>query len=85
MLWKTWLTPLLGVALCHTFERRNYLNSIDAIILEKSFFYSKKSLFPEGIYVIETETSPNKSDLVRLNDEYGRESLGYERLTQIHT
>lgn len=82
---KTSLILLTGSALCNTFERRNYLNSMDAIILEKAVFHSTKALSNEGINVIEIETPPNKTDLVRLNDEYGRESSGYEGLTQMRT
>ena len=82
---KTSLILLSGSALCNTFERRNYLNSMDAIILEKAVFHSTKALSTQGINVIEIETPPNKTDLVRLNDEYGRETSGYEGLTQMRT
>ena len=80
---KTSLILLSGNALCNTFERRNYLDSPDAIILEKSVFHSTKALSPNGIDVIEIETPPDKTDLVRLNDEYGRQKQGYEGLAEM--
>ena len=82
---KTSLILLSGNALCNTFEKRNYLNSPDAINLEKAVFHSTKSLSAGGINVIEVETPPDKMDLVRLNDEYGRQSQGYEGLTEMRT
>jgi|TARA_Y100000031_G_scaffold43741_1_gene50186 mannose-6-phosphate isomerase-like protein (cupin superfamily) len=82
---KTSLILLSGNAICNTFEQRNYLESIDSIILEKAVFHSTKALSPDGIDVIEIETPPDKTDLVRLNDEYGRASYGYEGMSEMHT
>lgn len=75
---KTSLIVLSGNALCNTFEHRNYLNDMQGVIIEPGVFHSTQSLSPGGINLIEVETPPNKTDLVRLNDEYGRESRGYE-------
>jgi mannose-6-phosphate isomerase-like protein (cupin superfamily) len=80
---KTSLILLSGKALCNTFEHRNYLDCLDAIILDSGVFHSTKALSPKGIDVIEIETPPNKTDLVRLNDEYGRASSGYEGITEM--
>ncbi len=82
---KTSLIILSGEAICNTFEHRNYLESIDSVILEKAVFHSTKSLSPDGIDVIEIETPPDKTDLVRLNDEYGRALYGYEGMSEMHT
>ena len=82
---KTSLILLSGNALCNTFEKRNYLNAMDAIILEKTVFHSTKAISSEGIDVIEIETPPDKTDLVRLNDEYGRQKQGYEGLTEMRS
>ena len=38
---------------------------------------------PNGIDVIEIETPPDKTDLVRLNDDYGRQKQGYEGLAEM--
>ncbi|MBT5717356.1 MAG: hypothetical protein HOI70_10625 [Opitutae bacterium] len=75
---KTCLITLSGEALCNTFERRNYLKDIEAIVIENSVFHSTKALSPQGIELLEIETPPNKIDLVRLNDSYGREAKSYE-------
>ena len=75
---KTCLINLSGEALCNTFERRNYLKDIEAIVIENSVFHSTKALSPQGIELLEIETPPNKVDLVRLNDSYGRETKSYE-------
>ena len=80
---KTSLILLAGKALCNTFEHRNYLECLDAIILDNAVFHSTKALSSNGIDVIEIETPPNKTDLVRLDDEYGRASSGYEGLTEM--
>ena len=80
---KTSLILLSGNALCNTFEKRNYLNAMDAIILEKTVFHSTKAISSGGIDVIEIETPPDKTDLVRLNDLYGRQKEGYEGLTEM--
>lgn len=75
---KTCLINLSGEALCNTFERRNYLKDMEAIVIENSVFHSTKALSPQGIELLEIETPPNKIDLVRLNDSYGRETKSYE-------
>jgi len=75
---KTCLITLSGEALCNTFERRNYLKGMEAIVIENSVFHSTKALSPQGIELLEIETPPNKIDLVRLNDSYGRETKSYE-------
>ena len=80
---KTSLILLSGNALCNTFEKRFYLNAMDAIILGKTVFHSTKALSPGGIDLIEIETPPDKTDLVRMNDLYGRQKEGYEGLTEM--
>ena len=82
---KTSLILLSGKAICNTFEHRNYLQGIDSVILEKAVFHSTKALSPEGIDVIEIETPPDKTDLIRLNDKYGRTLYGYEGMNEMHT
>ena len=82
---KTSLILLSGNALCNTFERRTYLEGVEAIVLEPSVFHSTKALSSGGIKIIEVETPPDKTDLVRLNDEYGRQTKGYEGLMEMRT
>jgi mannose-6-phosphate isomerase-like protein (cupin superfamily) len=75
---KTSLTLLSGKALCNTFRHRNFLSSGDSLILDPGVFHSTKAMTLDGISLVEVETPPNKVDLVRLNDGYGRENCGYE-------
>ncbi len=82
---KTSLILLSGNALCNTFERRTYLEGPEAIVFEQSVFHSTKALSSGGIKIIEVETPPDKTDLVRLNDEYGRQMEGYEGLMEMRT
>jgi len=82
---KTSLIVLSGDALCNTFNHRNYLNSMDAVIIESGVFHSTQSISTEGINLIEVESPPNKIDLVRLNDGYGREEQGYEGYSEMQS
>ena len=82
---KTSIIVLTGEALCTTFGYRNNLKGLDAIILERGVFHSTKSLSLDGINLIEIETPPNKTDLIRFGDAYGRESSAYEGLSEMKT
>ena len=70
---------------CHEqhFLQRSYLKGGDAIIIEKGVFHATKSLSEEGIYLLEIENPPNKTDLIRLDDRYGRRLSGYEGVTEM--
>lgn len=82
---KTALILLSGDALCNTFYQRTYLSALDGLIIDQAVFHSTKALSPDGIELIEVETPPNKTDLVRLNDAYGREQNGYEGFSEMET
>ena len=82
---KTSLILLSGNAMNITFLHRRYLKGGDAIIIEKEVFHSTKSLSDDGVFLLEIETPPNKTDLVRLEDRYGRELSGYEGITEMQT
>ena len=47
-------------------------------MLRRGLFHSTKAISETGIFMLEVETPNDKNDLVRLEDEYGREDLGYE-------
>ncbi len=74
----TSLIILAGKSLCNTFRHRRFLSAGDAIILLKSVFHSTKSLSEDGLLLMEVESPVDKSDLVRYQDDYGREGKGYE-------
>ena len=80
---KTSLLVLRGSALCNTLGHRHYVNAMDALVIDPGVFHSTKALSKDGVDVIEIESPPDKTDLVRLNDQYGREGLGYEGLTEM--
>lgn len=80
---RTSLILLSGRAFCNTLNHRIFLDCLDAAVFEKGVFHSTKALSPAGIDLIEVETPPLKTDLVRLNDGYGRQSFGYEGLAEM--
>jgi mannose-6-phosphate isomerase-like protein (cupin superfamily) len=82
---KTCLIVLSGSALCNTFHHRNYIDGVSAVMIEKGVFHSTHAMSPDGIDLIEIETPPNKTDLVRFNDGYGREQHGYESESEMQT
>lgn len=55
-----------------------YLSAMDKIHIFRSRFHSTKALSKDGAYILEIETPEDKHDLVRLEDSYGREGVGYE-------
>lgn len=75
---KTSLAVLSGNVLSSTLGTQFFLKEMDGLVVEKGVFHSTKALSKEGAFVMEIETPPDKNDLVRLKDEYGRENSGYE-------
>lgn len=75
---KTNLIVLAGEAICSTLENNFNLKEGDMLILDKKVFHSTKAVSDNGIIVMEIESPPEKTDLIRLKDLYGRESKGYE-------
>lgn len=83
---RTGLVLLSGNATHYHLDGAIELNSSDAIVIEEGVFHSTEatSLLPmlphseNGIWVMEIEFPPLKSDLVRLKDEYGRAGTSYE-------
>jgi GDP-L-fucose synthase len=80
---KTSLIVLSGNAMSNTSLHRRYLRGDDAVIIEKGVFHSTKGLSEDGVFLLEIETPPDKTDLVRLEDRYGRASSGYEGITEM--
>lgn len=82
---KTSSVILSGEAMNNTFKHRRYLRGGDALILERGVFHSTKALSDDGVFLLEIETPPEKTDLVRLEDLYGRQKRGYEGITKMET
>jgi mannose-6-phosphate isomerase-like protein (cupin superfamily) len=72
------LTVLSGEILFHTFEREFTVRPSEGLLIDKGVFHSSKAISEGGAIIMETETPNNKSDLVRFEDKYGREHMGYE-------
>jgi len=75
---RTNLIVLSGEAICSTLNEENLVKEGDMLILDKGVFHSTKAISEDGCLVMEIETPPEKTDLVRLKDTYGRELKGYE-------
>lgn len=82
---KTSLIVLSGKAMSNTFLSRNYLKGGDAVIIEKGVFHFTKVLTDDGLFLLEIENPPNKTDLIRLEDRYGRVTYGYEGIAEMQT
>jgi hypothetical protein len=55
------------------------LNKLDKRMIRRGLFHSSKSLSDKETILLEIETPNNKSDLVRLTDNYGRKLAPYEK------
>lgn len=75
---KTSLLVLEGEVCTSFLGSQMRLETLDGVIIEKGAFHSTAATSDSGAFVMEIETPVQKSDLVRLSDEYGRENKGYE-------
>ena len=83
---KTGLILLSGSATCYHSEGRIELNSSDGVVIENGAFHSTEAfsalpILPHsenGVWVMEIESPPIKTDLIRMTDEYGRAGASYE-------
>lgn len=75
---KTSIVVLSGEAACATLDQRLARHPAQGMLLGEGVFHRTTALSQEGTFVMEIETPVNKRDLVRFQDDYGRENLGYE-------
>lgn len=75
---KTSYIVLSGVVTCLTLEGWIERKSGEGLIIDEGVFHCTRVMTQPGAIVMEIESPPNKKDLVRLKDEYGREHQGYE-------
>ncbi len=80
---KTSLTVLDGKIRTSSLDTHFELNVFDGLIIDRGVFHSTRAISQDGAFIMEIETPPQKDDLVRLKDEYGRENLGYEGVNKI--
>jgi acetolactate synthase I/II/III large subunit len=83
---RTSLILLAGNATCSHLEGLEKLNPMQGIVIDEGVFHqteasSELPMDPQsenGIWVMEIESPPNKADLIRMKDEYGRSGKAYE-------
>jgi acetolactate synthase I/II/III large subunit len=83
---RTSLILLAGNATCYHLEGEERLSPMDGVFIEEGVFHLTEAsselpidpLSENGIWVMEIESPPNKTDLVRMKDEYGRSGKAYE-------
>jgi mannose-6-phosphate isomerase-like protein (cupin superfamily) len=80
---KTSLICLHGQVVCSSLDNQFPLRPLDGIIIDSGTFHTTKSFSRSGSFIMEIETPPDKADLVRLKDGYGRENKGYEGKSQM--
>ncbi|MFH1026892.1 MAG: thiamine pyrophosphate-binding protein, partial [Pseudomonadota bacterium] len=83
---KTGLVLLSGTATFHHQNGYIELQALDGVVIDKGTYHlteatSSLPMVPvseNGIWVMEIESPPLKTDLVRIGDEYGRAGASYE-------
>lgn len=88
---RTGLLLLSGTATFRHQDGAIDLQALDGVVIEKGTFHmteaaSSLPLTPtseNGIWVMEIESPPLKTDLVRIGDEYGRAGASYEGVNQM--
>jgi len=80
---KTTLIVIRGEVVCSTIEGFFHLKKGDGLMIDPSVFHKTRAASPKGAIIMEIERPPNKRDLVRLKDLYGREGKGYEGVAEM--
>ena len=75
---KTGLILLSGDAILSFLHDSTPLKPISKMMIREGLFHSTQAVSPEGASIIEVETPCDKTNLVRLDDEYGRSEKPYE-------
>lgn len=75
---KSALVVLAGTVACSYLEGWIHRKAGECLMIDEAVFHATKAVSKGGALVMEIECPPNKKDLVRLRDEYGREGEGYE-------
>lgn len=73
----TLLMVIRGNVILSTLKETQHLAEGDCVVVEKGAFHRSSSV--GGAVMYELESPPNKRDLVRLHDSYGR-GQGYEKV-----
>lgn len=76
---------LSGNVWCQTLLGNHMIMCGETLVVEKGVFHSVGTFSDPGACLLEVETPPNKTDLVRFTDQYGRVGSGYEGRTEMET
>lgn len=82
---KTALAVLGGCAKVNLLSSTFSLLPSEKINIKPSVFHQTESWSADGTIVLEMETPPDKSNLVRMRDKYGRVGKGYEKEYKVRT
>lgn len=74
----TGLILLNGQAILSFLADKRIIEAPDKVMIRRGLFHQTKALSEGGVDLFEIETPNDKSDLVRLKDNYGRENKAYE-------
>lgn len=80
---KTSLLVVSGEVTCTTLEGWLMRKKGEGVLIDEGVFHATRADSADGAFIIEIESPPNKKDLVRLKDEYGRQNQGYEGASQM--
>lgn len=75
---KTGYILLSGEAEVSFLKDSTRLKAVGKLMIREGLFHSTRAISSGGVYVIEVESPPDKTNLVRLEDAYGRKDLPYE-------
>lgn len=75
---KTGLVVLSGEAHLSFLNDGVDLKPLGRNMIRPGLFHSTKATSPEGLFLLEVETPRDKENLVRLEDNYGRQAQPYE-------
>ncbi|MCL5884730.1 MAG: hypothetical protein M1377_05235 [Deltaproteobacteria bacterium] len=75
---KTGYILLFGEAQVSFLNDSTTLRAVSKLMLREGLFHSTKAISAGGVHVLEVESPPDKNNLVRLDDHYGRKKQPYE-------
>jgi mannose-6-phosphate isomerase-like protein (cupin superfamily) len=75
---KTGYILLFGEAQVSFLNDSTTIRAVSKLMLREGLFHSTKAISAGGVHVLEVESPPDKNNLVRLDDHYGRKEQPYE-------
>lgn len=78
----TLLMIVSGRAIVSTLDQEHEIGEGAVVVIEKGAFHRTRATNGNGVMLYELESPPNKRDLVRLHDVYGR-GQGYEHVERV--